>query len=62
MPSQANPEASMRQILQNLARLIDVGNAEESVDVSIAVGHDRVLYYAASFSVAALERRLRPFP
>lgn len=62
MPSQANPEASMRQILQYLAKPINVGNARESVDVSIAVGRDRVLYYAASFSIAALERRLRPFP
>jgi len=62
MPSQANPEASMRQILRSLAKLIDVGNTGESADVSIAVGRDRALYYAASLSIAALERRLRPLP
>lgn len=60
MPSQANPEASMRQILQYLAKLID--DAGESAHVSIAVRHDGMLYYAASFSIAALEQRLRPLP
>lgn len=62
MPSQANPEASMRQILQYLAELTDVDNTGESAHVSIAVGRDRMLYYAASFSIAVLERRLRPLP
>ena len=60
MPSQANPEASMRQILQYLAKPIDY--AGKSAHVSIAVGRDGMLYYAASFSIVALERRLRPLP
>jgi len=62
MPSQANPEASMRQILQYLAKLIDIDNTGGSAHVSIAVGRDRMLCYAASFSIAALERRLRSLP
>ena len=45
----------MRQILQYLAKLIDY--ARESAHVSIAVGRDGMLYYAASL---ALEWRLRP--
>ena len=57
MPSQANPEASMRQILQYLAKLIDY--AGESAHVSIAIRRDGMLYYAASL---ALEQRLRPLP
>lgn len=62
MQSETNPEASMRQILLYLAKLIDVGDAGESADVLITVGRDRVLYYAASFSIAALEQRLHPLP